>query len=181
MTIFRRRRAGPVASGVLVLGLSCVAGDATQAAPIPTQGVMLINVKTEKCLTIAGGTSTANNVDAVQFNCDRDRSRTWTLRGMGGGIFQIRNVKTGKCLTIAGGESTANNVRALQFDCDSHASRTWRISDVTGSNIFQLRNVRTGKCLTIAGGESSANNVLALQFNCDSHPSRRWTIRQRID
>jgi hypothetical protein len=37
-------------------------------------------VQTGKCLTIAGGTSTANNVTALQFNCDADLSRRWTIR-----------------------------------------------------------------------------------------------------
>jgi hypothetical protein len=37
-------------------------------------------VQTHKCLTIAGGVSTANNVTALQYNCDADASRRWTLR-----------------------------------------------------------------------------------------------------
>ncbi|MBL8442654.1 MAG: RICIN domain-containing protein [Zoogloeaceae bacterium] len=140
--------------------------------------VMLVNAKTGKCLTIAGGVSTENNVTALQFDCDGDPSRRWTLHEVAGGnIYQIRNVQTGKCLTIAGGVSTENNVTALQFDCDDHPSRTWRISDVTGGGLHQIRNVQTNKCLTIAGGVSTANNVEALQFNCDSDMSRHWTIR----
>jgi hypothetical protein len=159
----------------------------TAALPQPARAdplgseAMLVNAKTGKCLTIAGGVSTDNNVEAVQFDCDRDRSRRWTLRQMGGSnIYQIRNVQTGKCLTIAGGVSTDNNVTALQFNCDSDPSRTWRVSDVTGSGIYQIRNVQTNKCLTIAGGVSTDNNVTALQFNCDADLSRRWMIRQKL-
>jgi hypothetical protein len=179
MTIFRRAPAGPVALGVFVLGLFYAASAVTYAAPV-TNEVMLVNAKTGKCLTIAGGTSAANNVESVQFDCDSDPSRRWTLNETTGGIYQIKNVQTGKCLTIAGGESTDNNVTALQFDCDSHPSRTWRISDVTGSGVHQIRNAQTNKCLTIAGGESTANNVRAVQFNCDTDPSRRWTIRLKL-
>jgi len=144
--------------------------------------LMLVNIKTGKCLTIAGGVSTDNNVTALQFDCDNDPSRRWTLKKMAAGddIYQIKNVQTGKCLTIAGGVSTDNNVTALQFDCDSDPSRTWRISDVTGSGVYQIRNVQTNKCLTIAGGVSTDNNVTALQFDCDSDPSRRWTIRLKL-
>lgn len=143
--------------------------------------LMLVNAKTGKCLTIAGGVSTDNNVEAVQFDCDSDPSRRWVLREMtGGNIYQIKNVQTGKCLTIAGGVSTDNNVRALQFVCDSDPSRTWRISDVTGSGVYQIRNVQTNKCLTIAGGMSTDNNVTALQFSCDTDLSRRWTIRLKL-
>jgi len=97
------------------------------AAPIDaSRAAMLINGKTGKCLTIAGGSSPANNLRAVQFDCDGDLSRSWHLNGVGG-AFQIQNAKTGKCLTIAGGSSPANNVEAVQFDCDDDPSRTWQI------------------------------------------------------
>ena len=134
----------------------------------------LINVQTGKCLTIAGGVSTDNNVKAVQFTCDSHPSRTWKINNVGG-VFQIQNVQTGKCLTIAGGVSTDNNVEAVQFTCDSHPSRTWKMNDVGG--VFQIQNVQTGKCLTIAGGVSTDNNVVAVQFTCDSHPSRTWSLQ----
>jgi cytolethal distending toxin subunit A len=176
---FRRAPAGLVASGAFALGMFCAAG-VTYGEPVANE-VMLVNARTGKCLTIAGGVSTANNVESVQFDCDSDPSRRWRLNQMtGGDIYQIRNVQTGKCLTIAGGVSTDNNVTALQFDCDSDPSRTWRINDVTGSGLHQIRNVRTNKCLTIAGGVSTANNVTALQFNCDTDLSRRWTIRLKL-
>ena len=142
--------------------------------------VMLVNAQTGKCLTIAGGVSTDNNVEALQFDCDTHPSRSWTLTNESGDIYQIRNVQTGKCLTIAGGVSTDNNVTALQFNCDDHPSRRWRVADVTGSGIYQIRNVQTNKCLTIAGGVSTANNVTALQFTCDDHMSRRWTLRLKL-
>jgi cytolethal distending toxin subunit A len=156
------------------------------ALPQPARGspianeVMLVNAKTAKCATIAGGVSTDNNVPSVQFDCDSDPSRRWTLREVAHGIYQIRNVQTGKCLTIAGGVSTDNNVPALQFDCDDHPSRTWKISDVTGSGVYQVRNMQTKKCLTIAGGTSTTNNVPTLQFSCDADVSRRWTIRLKL-
>jgi cytolethal distending toxin subunit A len=150
-------------------------------ATTPTNDLMLINVQTNKCLTIAGGLSNENNVQALQFNCDSDPSRSWKMTNVtGSGIYQIRNVQTNKCLTIAGGRSFENNVTALQFDCDSDPSRRWRITDVTGSGEYQIRNVQTNKCLTIAGGRSTANNVTALQFDCDSDPSRRWTLRVKL-
>ena len=183
MTIFRRPSAGLVAPGVFILGLYYAAGAVTYGQPITDQRVMLINVQTGKCLTIAGGRSTENNVTALQFDCDGDPSRSWRITETGGGVYQISNGQTGKCLTIAGGRSTDNNVEALQFNCDSDPSRTWRIT-ATGGDAYQISNVQTGKCLTIAGGLSTDNNVTALQFNCDSDPSRTWRIRpaaQKID
>jgi hypothetical protein len=89
---------------------------------------MLLNAKTGKCLTIAGGVSTDNNVTALQFDCDSHPSRTWRINDVtGSGLHQIRNVQTNKCVTIAGGSSTANNVGALQFTCDTDPSRRWVI------------------------------------------------------
>ena len=109
MTIFHRAPAGLVASGVFILGLFRAGSAVTHAAPVNSP-VMLVNAKTGKCLTIAGGESTANNVDTVQFDCDSHPSRSWMLNEMSGGVYQIRNVRTGKCLTISGGVSDANNM-----------------------------------------------------------------------
>ena len=175
------RRILPIACATaLAMTFSGALPQPVRAAQV-ANALMLINVKTGKCLTIAGGVNTDNNVPALQFDCDSHPSRSWTLQEMAGGkIYQIRNVQTGKCLTIAGGVSTDNNVTALQFDCDSHPSRTWRISDVNGSGVYQIRNTQTSKCLTIAGGVSTDNNVPALQFDCDSHPSRTWTLRLKL-
>ncbi len=93
MTIFRRAPACLVASGVFFLGLFYAAGTVTYAAPINNE-LMLVNAQTGKCLTIAGGVSTANNVESVQFDCDSDPSRRWMLREMSGGnIYQIKNVQ----------------------------------------------------------------------------------------
>ena len=127
MTILRRAPVGLVASGLFVLGLFYAAGAVSYADTVANE-LMLVNSKTGKCLTIAGGVSTSNNVDALQFDCDSDPSRRWRISDMtGSGVYQIKNVQTNKCLTIAGGVSTDNNVTALQFDCDSDPSRTWRI------------------------------------------------------
>jgi hypothetical protein len=143
MTILRRAPAGLVASGLFVLGLFYAAGAVSYADTVANE-LMLVNSKTGKCLTIAGGVSTNNNVDAVQFDCDSDPSRRWRISDVtGNGVYQIKNVQTNKCLTIAGGVSTDNNVTVLQFDCDSDPSRTWRINDVTGSGVYQIRNVQT--------------------------------------
>jgi cytolethal distending toxin subunit A len=107
--------------------LSIFPFSAILAAPLANE-LMLINVQTGKCLTIAGGVSTQNNVEAVQFDCDSNPSRRWTITDVtGSGIYQIRNVQTNKCLTIAGGRSTENNVTALQFNCDSDPSRRWTL------------------------------------------------------
>jgi hypothetical protein len=86
MTPVSRTAGGFVQSAVLVLGLFYAAGAVTQGQrgqSITNQRVMLINAQTGKCLTIAGGRSTDNNVTALQFDCDSDPSRTWRIRPAG--------------------------------------------------------------------------------------------------
>lgn len=99
------RRILPIACATtLAINFAIALSQPVHADQIPNE-LLLVNIKTAKCLTIAGGVSTDNNVDAVQFECDRDPSRRWTLTERGGGssIYQIKNVRTGKCLTIARG------------------------------------------------------------------------------
>ena len=83
MTVFPRALAGPVASGVFIVALFYATSAVTygqRGQSIINEPVMLINAQTGKCLTIAGGRSTDNNVTALQFNCDSDPSRTWRIR-----------------------------------------------------------------------------------------------------
>jgi cytolethal distending toxin subunit A len=153
------------------------AATASFAPDAAAQDIMLVNGKTGKCLTIAGGTLSDNNIPTVQFDCDGDPSRRWRMKQTGGGRYQFSNVKTAKCLTIAGGVSRDNNVTALQYECDSDPSRTWQLTEPVGGGSYKIRNVQTGKCLTIAGGTLADNNIEGVQYDCDDDPSRRWTIR----
>jgi hypothetical protein len=72
-----------------ILSIACATALAvafTGALPQPARAdpiayeLMLVNAKTGKCLTNAGGVSTDNNVTALQFNCDTDLSRRRTIR-----------------------------------------------------------------------------------------------------
>ena len=165
-----------VAAGVagIFMAIACTGGVPTLAAA--GKDYTLVNAKTGKCLTIAGGSSTDNNVVAVQYKCDGDPSRQWTISPKNfKDTFQIANFKTGKCLTIAGGVSTQNNIQALQFDCDDDPSRTWRLNKMSGG-LHQIRNVQTDKCLTIAGGTLAVDNLESVQFDCDQDASRLWKI-----
>ena len=162
-------------SATTVIGLvAAIASFGFAHAAVPVgQPVMLVNVKTGKCLTIAGGTSTANSLPTVQYNCDEDLSRRWVITQAGGG-YQVKNARTNKCLTVEGGTSSENNLRTVQFDCDDDPSRRWKLIDMSGS--YQLKNVKTEKCATIAGGTSSDNNIEGVQYDCDDDTSRTWTL-----
>jgi|EndMetStandDraft_9_1072997.scaffolds.fasta_scaffold91789_2 cytolethal distending toxin subunit A len=159
---------------ILVLSLLLTCSTAT-AESLPGDA-LIVNEKTHKCLTIAGGTSHDDNIPAVQFACDNDSSRRWQILDQGQGRFEIRNRRTHECLTIAGGVSTDNSVPAVQYECDGDRSRYWYLRDVTGNRVFQLQNAKTGKCLTIKGGTLPDDNLEMVQYDCDQDSSRRWTI-----
>ena len=74
------RRILPIAwAAVLVVTSTAALPQHARADQIANE-LMLVNIKTGKCLTIAGGVSTDNNVTALQFDCDSDPSRRWTIR-----------------------------------------------------------------------------------------------------
>ncbi|MBT2452765.1 RICIN domain-containing protein [Streptomyces sp. ISL-43] len=122
-----------VAGGVMLLPEAAVAQPATHSTPARISGTFqLVNAQTGKCATVAGGVSTENNVQLVQFNCDSHPSRRWLVTNSNGTSNQIVNVQTRKCATVAGGVSTENNVELVQFNCDSHPSRRWNLQRVGG-------------------------------------------------
>ncbi|KJY41745.1 Ricin B lectin [Streptomyces sp. NRRL B-1568] len=163
---------------VMLLPTPAIAAPGTPSNPAGVSGAafQIIDAKTGKCATVAGGTSHDNNVPLVQFNCDTDSSRRWALSHWNGESYQLVNVKTHKCATIAGGVSTENNLPLVQFNCDSDLSRRWMVTNWNGSS-YQLVDAQTGKCATVAGGTSHDNNVPLVQFNCDTDLSRRWSLR----
>ncbi|MGP3912552.1 hypothetical protein [Nonomuraea sp. 10N515B] len=60
------------------LALSLTALSAPAGATAGSE-VILINRLTGKCVTVAGGVATWNNVGLVQYDCDSDRSRQWYM------------------------------------------------------------------------------------------------------
>jgi hypothetical protein len=62
----------------------------------------LVNAHSDKCLTIAGGGVGENGV-AVQYRCDGERSRRWTVRLMAGPILGERDGRPGTIASRSGG------------------------------------------------------------------------------
>ncbi len=69
------RPVGLVASGVFAIGMF-YASVLAHAAPVNNE-VMLVNAKTGKCATIAGGVSPAPHGESVPFACDCAPIRRW--------------------------------------------------------------------------------------------------------
>jgi len=79
------------------------------------------------CLSPAGG-STAKNAPIVEYYCDADPSRHWTVTALtwSSGTYAIRNVKSNMCLSPAGG-GTAEGTVIVQYYCDGDPSRLWTL------------------------------------------------------
>lgn len=140
--------------------------------------IRIVNVNSELCLTVAGG-SKDYNAEAVQYPCDDHPSRFWSTQVVPDtDLVTVRNLNSELCLTIAGGNADLNTP-AVQYPCDGDPSRNWRIRVLDDSTI-RLVNVHSKLCLTIAGG-STDRNLTAVQYECDGHPSRDWQIRRERD
>ncbi|MEV6577029.1 RICIN domain-containing protein [Streptomyces sp. NPDC051582] len=166
-------------AGVLLLPCPGTGQAATRGAPaVITEGFyQLVNDQTGKCATVIGGTSAANSLPLVQFDCDSHPSRRWNITHRTEGAYWLVNGQTGKCATVAGGTTTANSHPLVQFDCDTHPSRRWYFES-RGQDAYRISNGQTGKCATVAGGTTTANSHPLVQFDCDTHPSREWTLRR---
>jgi hypothetical protein len=79
------KKTAMLAAALLALSGSAVAQAATSSTAALQREVtyQLVDVQTGKCATVAGGRSTANNVRLVQYSCDTDPSRSWSLRVAG--------------------------------------------------------------------------------------------------
>src|SRR5262249_18460967 len=90
----------------------------------------IFNVGTELCLTIWGGETSQNNIPAVQYACDDDKSRSWTISDLGAGVYRIKNVRTGRCLGISDRDRPEYNLHVgepVEYKCDTDPSRRWAI------------------------------------------------------
>ncbi len=143
------------------------------ASPPPTGRHRIANANSGLCLSPAGGTANRNE-QTVQFLCDADLSRAWTIEPVEGNVVKIRNVKSRQCLTVAGGRSD-RNAPSVQFPCDNDPSRRWLYAP-SDDGLFRLVNLQSGLCLTIAGGGTGRNDV-AVQFPCDADPSRFFKLQ----
>ena len=124
----RTSRRSAAALGAVALVAGTLLALPAQAAPTATPAVVaspplqLMNVGTGECLSPAGG-STAVGATVVQFFCDTDKARRFTLVRTGKN-FQLRDNKSSKCLTPTS-DSTALNATIVQYFCANDPSEAW--------------------------------------------------------
>ncbi|GAA2485723.1 RICIN domain-containing protein [Winogradskya humida] len=152
------------------LAVTSLVGVPAQAAGDEAANVKIQNLESRLCLTPAGS-SGALNATIVQYLCQADPSRSYTIHfDSARQSYQIWNMKNDLCLSPAGG-SVGLNVVIVQYTCDSDWARHWYV--VKQAGIWSLRNAKSDLCLSPAGG-STALNATIVQYYCDGNRSRTW-------
>jgi len=176
----RTRTSRPALSALgvaaLVAGtlLALPAQAATTVTPkaVASPPLQLMNVGTGECLSPAGG-GTAVSTTVVQFFCDTDKARRFTLLKIGKN-FELRDNKSNKCLSPAS-DGTAPNATIVQYFCANDPSEAWTLSFQQFTGSYRLVNVRSRLCLAMPTA-SSPTNAAAVQHACDTDPSRRFIL-----
>ncbi|MET9909896.1 RICIN domain-containing protein [Streptomyces sp. NPDC006476] len=141
------------------------------AASAPSAGAVDVysrvqNYKSGRCLSLAGGGSTADGTNAVIYTCGTGHEQYWFEATPSG---ELRNLKSGKCLSLAGGGATANGTEVILWSCNGRSEQEWDYSS-TG----QLYNIKAGKCMSTAGGGGTANNTKVIIYNCLGSTEQEW-------
>ncbi|MBM2615917.1 RICIN domain-containing protein [Actinoplanes sp. LDG1-06] len=89
--------------------------------PVDVTGTFeILNVRTNTCLTMPGGTTT-DGARAGLAPCGNVASRRWELRDSLGETAKVVNTRTGKCLQVQSGV-------AVQDSCaGTHGTRRWTV------------------------------------------------------
>jgi hypothetical protein len=170
----------PGYAGTPATGHRPATGNLTTADPsTPGDGtVRLVDKASNLCLSPAGGRTELNN-PIVQYFCDADPSRLWTLQPTadstpGDEIVQVRDMATGLCLSPAGG-SLADQAVIVEYLCDGDAARQW-VLDLDSSGVYTyVGNMNSGLCLTLPGEQAGGLNTEAVQSGCDADAAR-WSV-----
>lgn len=150
-----------------------VAGVAIAAAITPPASAAtyynLVNHKSGKCMSVAGGGSTANGAKIVQWTCNAKGEQLWYRVG-----DQLKNRKSGKCLSVSGGGSSDNGAELVQWSCNGAFEQMWNPSDGL------LINHKNGKVASVSGGGSTENGAKIVQWTASGRAEQSWTFDARV-
>ena len=153
--------------------LAGVAGVAIAAAVTPPASAAtyynLVNQNSGKCMSVAGGGSTANGAKIVQWTCNDHGEQLWYRVG-----DQLKNRKSGKCLSVSGGGSPDNGAELVQWSCNGSFEQMWKPSD--GYLICH----KNGKVASVSGGGSTANSAKIVQWTAHGHADQLWRFDARV-
>lgn len=144
-----------------VAAISLSAGTSSASAQLFAP---VTNQKSQTCLSLANGGSTANNVSAILYSCIGTQEQSWEPRDL-----TYVNLKSGKCLSLADGGSTTNGTKAIQYTCNGGAEQDWHL---TGGQLVSGKN--SNKCLSTQSG-GTADNTNVVIYDCNGAPEQQWS------
>ncbi|MGW6929820.1 RICIN domain-containing protein [Lentzea sp. NPDC054927] len=154
---------------IVLAGLASLA-TAVAVAPPATAATYynLVNYKSNRCMSVENGGSTANGANIIQWSCNDGSEQLWYRVG-----DQLKNRKSGKCLSVSGGGSTANGAELIQWSCNDGAEQRWTPSD------GYLVNHKSGKVASTSGG-STANGAKVIQWSANGGGEQGWQFVARV-
>ncbi|CAG7617630.1 RICIN domain-containing protein [Actinacidiphila bryophytorum] len=122
------------------------------------------NAKSDMCLSVSGGGSTADGADIIQWTCNGGPEQQWRWDGS-----RLVNTKSGKCLSVSGGGSTADGADIIQWTCNTGPEQQWTYHPHTGN--WSNGN---GKYLSVSGGGSTTAGAQVVQWSSSGGPEQQW-------
>ncbi|MFJ8580942.1 RICIN domain-containing protein [Micromonospora sp. NPDC093277] len=158
----QRKTRGTLA-GLAVTGAAVASSLAVASPAQAASWYEIINYKSGKCMSIAGGGSTANGANAILWTCNDGWEQVWRWSGR-----TLVNGKSGKCLSVSGGGSTSNGANIIQWTCNGGPEQDWYPSN------GYLVNGKSGKVLSVSGGGSTANGAEIIQWSANGGSEQGW-------
>jgi Ricin-type beta-trefoil lectin domain len=163
-------------SVALLTGVLTGAVVAAGTAHATSNGVLIANAGTHKCLTVQGG-STNGLTPIVQMPCTGAFGQHWIFLGSSGGIRQVYSLDTGQCLLIT---AFQNFGRVVQDFCGTgDAGLFWSITDFDvpfPQRRILLKSYTMNFCLDLENG--LPDDGLPLQvWQCNPNTNnQRWDV-----
>ena len=123
------------------------------------------NSNSRMCLSVAGGGSTADGADVIQWSCNGGSEQQWKWTD-----GQLVNWKSGKCLSVAGGGSTANGADIIQWSCNGNPEQQWTYHPHTSE--WSNGN---GKYLSVSGSGSTVAGAQIIQWSATGGAEQKWS------
>jgi lysophospholipase L1-like esterase len=124
-------------------------------------GTALVSAASGRCLDVPGS-STANGVQPIIWDCSGAANQRWTLNGQA-----LQSL--GKCLDSPTGATAGT--KAQLWDCHGGTNQRWNLNS-NGT----ISNAQSGLCLDVTGNATANGTTVAL-WTCTAAANQRWTRR----
>jgi hypothetical protein len=129
-------------------------------------------VKTDKCATIAGGTLPDNNIEGVQYDCDDDPSRRWTIRSVSAAPPPPPPPPAYRTSHWSGWTRTSGIEYRYRWG--------WNPADAHQIDaIFEVHNLQTHVWHGATRSVDCETNTLSRSTNVDLQPAERREVKLR--